>query len=241
MSKSLNLSPVSYQTWLTLVFNHPASDAGWYWQEGVDFHVSNRTRLVAHFTRMCREFASVANLYAIEQIDEGIRFLLGARTQFGEFLVDETIAIDERLECVRAMLGVYANFVAPSSIMMPTCFEMWWHQVCRDVWSVPLWRVKGDEIWSQMEQNDGEVTKIDINWNDLSVDETRVMDVILDTLVDILNLDEVRCETFALHGLNHLNHPARVATVQHFIDDRRDELDEETLAWVEECRDGTAM
>ena len=46
-----------------------------------------------------------------------------------------------------------------------------------------------------------------------------VADVALECLREILSLDDLRCQAAALHGLNHLDHPDRAATVQRW--DRR--------------------
>ncbi|HEX8464589.1 MAG TPA: hypothetical protein VF627_08225 [Abditibacterium sp.] len=303
MSKSINVSPVSYANWLKLVFDHPAAPrdedgnsdvvSWWYWQEGLAFHVSNKTRLVQHMTRLCREFKIVAASYSLPQINQGIWFLLSARIEFPKLLADATVPVESRIECVRSMFWVFADFVKPSEVeAMENCFHMWWDLVCDSHWNAHLWRLKGDEIMVQMQceeededaqlspedkarqqqmteilsqlkpgedaeaalQNHGfsfnefpcddrprSSTQIDIEWKDLAPDELRVIDAMLETLTKILDLDEIRCEEYALHGLNHLNHPRRVQTVQDFIDSHSHEWDKEALAWVESCRDGTAM
>ena len=63
----------------------------------------------------------------------------------------------------------------------------------------------------------------------------------LEILVKILALNEGRCEQFALHGLGHLIHPQKAVVVQKFIDDNRNNFDEDGIAWLEQCRDGTVM
>ncbi len=298
MSRSINISPVSYLSWLRLVFNHPAppseesdssEDQDGYWQSGVEFHVSNSTRLVEHMTRLCREFKSVSDSYSLQQIDKGIWFLLGAGVEFGQYLANSEVPLEKRLGCVRAMFFVYADFVAPSEVeVMKNCFHMWWDMACSSFWDAHLWRLKGDEITTQMYSEDANISseeqawnekshsilsqlkpgedaetalqahgmsfsdfppdekprsssEIDIQFEDLEASEQQVMTVMLETLTKILYLDEERCEIYALHGLNHLNHPQRAQTVQQFIDLHREELDEKGLIWLEGCRDGKLM
>ena len=64
-------------------------------------------------------------------------------------------------------------------------------------------------------------------------------DVALGCLEEILAMDDERCQAYALHGLNHLDHPQRPAVVQRWIDAHRNRG--WNVVWVEKCRDGTAM
>jgi hypothetical protein len=279
MSRPINVSPLSYRAWLRLLFENPV--------QRTQYYVSNSTRLVEHTTRLCREFKSVGNIYSLEQINRGIWFLLSAEIEFGKYLADVDVAIEKRLECVRAMFFVYSDFVALSEVeALENCFYMWWDLLWGNFWGAHRFRLRGDEImalmvqqeaispeetawWKQVEQilsqlkpnedaetllqahglsfsdfssdeSDGK-PHIEIGFEDLEESEQQVIDEMLETLTKILYLDETRCEQYALHGLNHLQHPKRFQTVQQFIDIYSDNWDEETLTWLESCRDGNAM
>ena len=58
-------------------------------------------------------------------------------------------------------------------------------------------------------------------------------------LEEILAMDDERCQAYALHGLNHLDHPQRPTVVQRWIEAHRNRG--WNMVWVEKCRDGTAM
>lgn len=64
-------------------------------------------------------------------------------------------------------------------------------------------------------------------------------DTILETLVRILTLKDLRCENAALHGIGHLHHQRGRNVVQRHIDETKNGLDERSLRWLEQCRDGT--
>lgn len=303
MTKSINLSPVSYKKWIQLVFDHPVPQQDenglpkinerWHYQDQMEFHLSNPTRFIEHMARLCREFNGVAENYTLEQIDQGIWFVLSGQIEIGTALADEDIALDKRVDCVRAMFTVFADFVAPSQVeVMENCFDMWWDLICTSYWGAHRWRIRGDEIMEQMQREDEEAdiqlsaeekerrtqmvrilsqlepgedanevlqrqgfsfddfpsdddpkisTEMEIEFEDLTPTEHQVMDAMFEILTKILYLDDQRCESYALHGLNHLPHPQRSATVQKFIDSRAHEWDEQTLGWVENCRDGKAM
>lgn len=292
MKRSINLSLVSYAAWLRLVFDHDVPEdsdsmdeenqepAEWYWQE--DFHVSNTQRLLAHFSRLCHEWNRATKPYTLEQVNQGVWFLLGPPVRLGEELANVKVPTEARIECVRAMLRPYADFVAGSQIeVMENCFEMWWDMLCGDFWSAHRSRLKAEEIDAEMdkvmesdesheqflrvadfwanvslnedfdeqlqahglarEEAEGQSSQIEVSYDDLEADEKRVADAMLETLVAILTQNDQRCEQYALHGLGHLDHPGVRNLVQKFIDQHRSQWDEETLSWVEACRDGTVM
>jgi hypothetical protein len=73
-------------------------------------------------------------------------------------------------------------------------------------------------------------------------DFEKVAQAYLETLQQILDLPDDRCQSAALHGLGHLDHPDRAAVVQGFIDRvPKAELTGEYRAWLEQCRDGLVM
>jgi hypothetical protein len=166
MKRSLNLSPVSYRAWLRLVFDHPLAPNAdeeppgqltqWYWNES--FHTSNPARLVQHFARLCRSWNDCTAPYTLRQVDQGVWFLLSEPINFGELLADLEIPLESRVDCVRAMLRPYADFLAGSHVEeMENCFEMWWHLLCHRFWSAHLERLKSSEIEALDRRLDGEV------------------------------------------------------------------------------------
>lgn len=289
MPKSLNLSPVSFEKWLELVFDHPVlrrlpggefdSGAQWHWAE--EFHISDRTRLVTHMTRFCREFRTISQRFSLRQIDQGIWFLLGSdedRT-FGVMLADPEIELETRLNCARAMLHPYSNYAARTRKELDvSCFEMWWDMLCSWFWSAHLNRIKDEEVrdlmaaetqdvehflrvarfWSEVEidrdldeqlaeagltQADVEtgLSAIEISYEEIEPNEQCVADAMLETLTQILYLEEQRCEFHALHGLNHLKHPRGAQVIQTFINQHKARWSKSWLAYAESCRDGKAM
>jgi hypothetical protein len=121
------------------------------------------------------------------------------------------------------MFHVYSDFVAGSEEEeMETCFNMWWDLL-------------GDEFWSTAGLTSNKRAAL------LNHDFRTLLDAMFDTLKLILELPDPRVQRYALHGLGHLHHPAVRPLVQKFIDTNRAELDEDSLKWVEQCRDGTVM
>lgn len=65
--------------------------------------------------------------------------------------------------------------------------------------------------------------------------------VAMECLQQILALPDQWCQGAALHGLNHLDHPERLAVVQAWMDAHLDEKERWNWRWVGGCRDGEAM
>lgn len=109
---------------------------------------------------------------------------------------------------------------------MDNCFDMWWDLILHGFW----FQQKIFERRTQM----GDVSK-------LYAESRRLLDVMFETLKQILGLPDARAQGYALHGLGHLHHLAVRETVQKFIDTRQGALTEQGLRWLEQCRDGTVM
>jgi hypothetical protein len=63
----------------------------------------------------------------------------------------------------------------------------------------------------------------------------------LETLGEILRLDNDTTKFCALRGLGHLHHPGVPAVVQEHIDGHSSGLDPDAIKWLEGCRDGTIL
>ena len=117
------------------------------------------------------------------------------------------------------MYQVYEGTVAkiPKEVTMENCFFMWWDIVAKHSFVVAQ-TIGRDTVFAPTE---------------LKTKETQ--DAIFETLLKILNLKDVRCQSCALHGLGHLHHPDGARVVQRFINRHRKEATEEDIAWVMQC------
>jgi hypothetical protein len=210
-----DLSALAYEPWLRQVFDHPVrqeSEEPWYWAE--EWTLSVPVTLLKHVTRLCRDFSNATSSYSPEQVDQGIWFLLGVCTDLPRILTQSDLPWPPRQECIAAMPAVYTSYIAPleAEVPMENGFYMWFELMGDAVGIMP----------------DG-------------VEKQRVADAVFQTLVEILAIKELRCELAALHGLGHLPHPRRAATVDHWLKLHSSTLDAAAIEWVEQCRDGTVM
>jgi hypothetical protein len=153
--------------------------------------------------------------FAASQINQGLWMLLGERVNFGEYLVETTIPLDSRLQCLSAMKDVYSGYVAGFSGPVENVFLMWWHLIIASAgWGENL--IVNDE-------------------------DQHLRSQAFTVLTEILAIPDPVCQRCALHGLGHLGHPERPRVVDEWLTENRPLLTPDTTAWVEQCRDGSVM
>lgn len=246
-----DVSSLDFEPWIKFVYDHPVikyPGDSWYWSSGERFVATNPQRLLEHFTRLCLNFPEIASRYTLQQIDQGIWFLLSEPNRLGEHLADTAIPFAVRLACIRSMLNVYSEFVAKSKIeVMENCFDMWWDLVCHDFWSEKKFRRADFEAMINEAIANGKPIgefhsyRSNIDYEEFPPEDKLILDAMLETLTRILELKDSRCESYALHGLGHLKHPLVKNLVQSFIDRTKESISKDGLDWIEACRDGKVM
>ena len=237
----LDLSSFSYVAFVTFFFDRPAPEpsdhTGSFAGEGRECAWSRPEVAVSHMTKLFQNFAGICRKYSLGQVNQAIWMIIGFDFDLVRNLWDNSIALNDRIECIRSMYSVYADFVAKSDVaIMENCFDMWWDMV-----ATSFWFQTGFFDWSESQKgkaskrvSEGEIAKLDSN-------SRALLDAMFETLQQILDLPDRRTQGFALHGLGHLHHPGVPGLVQEYIDEHRDEFAEGGLKWVEQCRDGEVM
>lgn len=222
MDEEIDISLMEYSEWLAFAFDHPVSaneGERWHHRVSVPWRPAEPRTLLGHFTGLCKNFRRDTRPYTVEQVDQGVWFLMGAGgANLSDYLFNRQIPFAERVECVRSMLGVFTHYVTSLPDDAETsCFYMWW-----------------DLVASQVEYAVGD-------GNEPNEDQLQVREAIFETLLSILRLGNEYCQVCALHGLGHLAHPRRAEAVQEYLDRRAGRLTSEQVEWIEACRDGTVM
>jgi len=260
---NLDLSAFSYEEWIEFFFNRPVveGDRGFvnaFCSEYETIETDEPETVIGYFARLCNEFGSIGSRYSLPQINQALwAMLLPFDLGVTESLWDELIPLEMRIECVKTMAVPYRDFVAGHcAAVMENCFDIWWDLVMDSFWMAAEPPFRGTELelldlmasldLSSVEsvvagvQSHGMAPR-EHDYAALDDEMRRLLDTALETLGTILGLPDVRCQQYALHGLGHLHHPSGKSVVQQYIDRHRSELDEQGLAWVEACRDGTVM
>jgi hypothetical protein len=184
--------------------------------------------LVNHLTKLFSEFGQIACKYTSAQVDQGIWGIWGANLRLYEFLFVSSVPLESRLNCIRSMYHVYSDYVSQLKREPDEKIEsgiyMWWDLILHGFWDSSRPKVPG--TWR------GDTSKLD--------SESRVLlDVLFETLTQILAIPNRASQRSALHGLGHLYHPDVRNTVQRFID--ADHPARFSLKWLEQCRDCDVM
>jgi hypothetical protein len=225
-----DVSNLSYEDFIEYFFTKPHGELWNLDPNGAEFILYKLTQpdvVVRYLTRFCVEFRSLADHTSLETLDEGITGMFGeAFFCLQSALWTNTVDLQERIQCIRSMYRVFADFVANCKVeVLVGCFFMWWDHICSSFWFVQTeeGKLEGKEYARLGEQ------------------ERSLVDAMFETLVEVLGLNDARTQSCALHGLGHLHHPKVQAVVQEYIDTHIAELLPDGLAWLEKCRDGTVM
>lgn len=182
--------------------------------------------VVGHMIKLFSEFGRIAPEYSLAQLDQGIWGILGENLRLYELLWDSSVPLPQRVQCIRSMYVVYSDFVSVWNVeATKTAFCMWWDLILHGFWA-----------WQGIEQRSegGGRSRLD-------TESRLLLDAMFETLRRTLELPDWSSQECALHGLGHLYHLDVRRTVQEFIDGHRNELTEQRLRWLEDCRDGKVL
>jgi hypothetical protein len=182
--------------------------------------------VVDHMTALFSNFGQIATKYTIEQVDQGIWGILGANLRLYEFIFDPSIPLENRFACIRSIYHVNSDFVAHLQTELGpnlSGFFMWWDLILHGFWTSDKPRFPG--TWK------GDTSKLD-------PESRQILDVMFETLQQILSVPDRESQKSVLHGLGHLHHPGVHDEVQQFIDTRGSDF---RLEWLEQCRDGVCQ
>jgi len=228
-----DLSTLSYDDFILYFLTHPEDDTDWtrdmsgneyaYWV----IEKSNPEVIVRHMTRFFNEFGAIAENTSLKTLDYVLNGMLSpASCNLQRELWNNAVALEIRLECIRSMYGPFADFVANCKVKsMESGFYMWWDFICTGFWFERTHhKVVPSEDYQLLDESD-----------------RKLIDCMFETLSKILALNDARCQSSALHGLGHLQHPSVRELVQKYIDVNAKKLTPDSLKWLENCRDGTVM
>jgi hypothetical protein len=232
--RDIDASSFSYDELILFFFTHPITDG--YWKLNNDgrplgncnfVEFEKPEALVANLTRLFLDSREISRRVSIPALDHGFDAIVSSGLfNLCRVTWDDSVPLQTRLGCIRSMYRPFADFLANCKVEFENqAFYMWWDNILQEFWTV------------QSRQRGNEECRYDL----LSTGDTEVLDCMLETLIRILELDDERCQTSAIHGINHLRHPRGPAIVQKFIDENRGRMTEDRLKWVELCRDNKYM
>jgi hypothetical protein len=221
---AIDISQFSFDDLVTLIFDHPVSEESWYltdeWVYGNnpdwhDYYAGDKGLLLRNLTRLFRSPAFLFDKYSLEQLEQGFWFIPGQLLCVAGFsgpLWDAEIEWADRKDCIESMGDLFEHFFAVNSLQL-SC-HMWWDSLAYGYHREP----------SPEEDSEAE----------------KVQQVMFETLCRILRIESEECQSSALHGLGHLNHPKTKMVIDEFLlahPSVNDDLRKYALA----CKDGNIM
>jgi hypothetical protein len=217
-----------FDDWMRFVFDHAVQEPAWYWSADseIDAWSADPVQSVRWMTELFRTPAALAP-YSRAQVGQGLWFLLGDGSpgDFGLLPYDASVALEDRLECIRQTVPFFASYVAiqctrskpafrakDADDLESVCF-MWW------------------DLWPDREPRKG------------SADRGAVESAVLDALTAIAALPSVACIESALHGLGHQHarHPGRTEEIVDALLKRANGLPTDLVRYAEAARRGAVQ
>lgn len=161
----------------------------WYWRAKVKY---NPHEVARFYIRLFSEPEFLLARYTPTQLEQAFWAIPSVNIDCSvtHIIWDQRVPFELRESCVRSMRDLYARLfsVAP----LETASNMWWDALAYD-WHCGI----------RARSNGG--------------DDSRMQDVMFDTLLAILQLPQSCCQEDALHGLGHLRHPDTETAIQRFL------------------------
>ena len=204
---------LSYQDWVTYVFDHPVhvshTDLFFNAMDCREWSPSAQPRALAYLTRLFREPAGLIGRFSRAQIDQGLDYLVDPLfSEHMSVLVNTALPLEDRCACIDAMAVLYRDLMAPVYGDDTECGGRGGKEPERPNFSCFMW-------WDVISLVGGP---------DLP-DREAITDAVFRVFEATLTLKSEACLESVLHGLGHwhLHNPERVsATVHRFLAERTD-------------------
>jgi hypothetical protein len=199
------MSGVTFEEWVYAVFQHPANNPEWYWEDAFEALWAKLTdaAMVRYMTRLFLE-PELLRYYSLEQVAQGITFLIGddAPGESSAALFRTEVPLAERVACIEAMSEFFRRFVvaaaAGESEFDPPGEGNAFQRACYMWWEIfPMRFLMGD----------GEQTV-----------EPELEQAALRVMEQVLELPSELCQISALHGLSHW-HRHHAEAVDRIVDE----------------------
>ena len=198
-----HIGDLSFEDWITYVFDHPVTDPAWHWDIGRDYwdELGQPAITVAYLTRAFEGAHTVLAPFSDAQLNQGLWFLASNSCSNHMFaLLDPTVPWPARERGIQSMFHLFSRVfltrcaadhlshldrdgTTPSNPLNTVCY-MWW-----DI--LPIFGRPAEPA------------------------HAGVPDACLEVMRLTLDLDSDACRESALHGLGHWHdaYPRRVETI----------------------------
>jgi hypothetical protein len=191
------MKPISYDEFVSFLFDRPEKDTEWYFQEDFyDLEINNRD-VVKYAIKLFSEIWSLSEAFSETQLCLGLEYLINSSCgMFCYSFVDEEVPESDKVNAIFLMFNIFSELFnrkclkclshkneCPFSLYNKLCY-MWW-----DVF--PRHGVPRKEALNAIDR------------------------AVLKVLEKILLLENIACKESALHGLGHwyVGYPENVEVI----------------------------
>lgn len=138
-NEGLDFSTKPYEEWVQFLFGQElvqSSGRNPFEQYDLADFPTQPLVLIEHLTRLCQELPDQIKKYGWKQVDQGLWAALSYPFSISLYLLcDDTLPLEPRIECIRAMKSVFTDVVSkiPSEEVRDTFYWMWWDIICHDL------------------------------------------------------------------------------------------------------------
>lgn len=212
------LTNLTFEEWLTYVFDHPVEESkeAWYWDIDRDWWNEDPADVIQFLTQAFENSARVFQPYSDAQLNQGLWFIASNACSNHMFaLMDASVPWSARKRCIGSIHQLYkqcfvkrcsphlSHLDEPGANPLNLVCYMWW-----DI--IPISGHPNDPTWKEFDQE------------------------ILQVMESTLQLDSIACRESALHGLGHWQHdyPERVGEIIDRFSMSGQELPEKLRAYM---------
>lgn len=120
---AIDLSRLTYDEWLTFVFDHPVHDPFWHSLDEWTYEVSDPGKTLGYLIRLFTNPAMLLRRYSLPHIEQGFWFLPSANGLMWLILVP-SIPWQTRLSAIQSIRTLFESFF--SQVELGTSIYMWW-------------------------------------------------------------------------------------------------------------------
>jgi hypothetical protein len=192
------LKKLSFEEWISFVFDHPVRNPQWYFADTIDWWPAEKhpATTITYLTHLFDNPVSPLALYSDDQIGQGLWFLVDNAASNHMFcLEDQRVPWEQRHHAIRAMIPLFKSIFA----------------------------VRCTPHLGHLSETDTQLNLACYMWWDIMpVGGTREIDTaFIDVMETTLTLPSDACRESALHGLGHWydRDPQRVeGIIDSFLD-----------------------
>ena len=106
------ITDLSFEDWVRHIFGHRVTDPAWYWDEDKDrYDAGPADATVGYLTRLLENSGQLLKGYPKTWISQGFEYLM-AGSNYPQAIIDETVPVENRVQCVRAVRNLFTDVFA---------------------------------------------------------------------------------------------------------------------------------